>query len=440
VQDYWVKRELGRNLAYREGWHVYIGRNGALMIIPKEAHDGLREILRDREKISENELKRAGPYQILFVLDLTIVLEYLVFHEITLRTFNYKLDQGLPESFKKVVKLEEEISKTLDEFLNSYAWSRSIVKEWVKYGKNKMEIDEKYESIRRRLDTIKDGIEIAYKISVDFTNFLLALLATYIGLLSLREILPSWLVNSVTLMIFFFLVVVLIVLTCRPIWRWLWKHCGRLKGQSRRIYKAWILFKMCPYAIIEVNAMIIVPLNKIMGGLRSHLSLLIILPILFSGILMFLLGDLEALKNILSMDLKRLEAVYKTFFPLIYFIIVLSIVLRYLTVFIAIGAACLIALLIWETLKESKNTRRSLKDLIGLFLLESFEILIVLLNLGFLNVTWSILGLSGYGLSFLLTTMIMLINIYMFDEWNLMKVKMEAQQTLERLLQDKNKR
>jgi hypothetical protein len=102
---------------------------------------------------------------------------------------------------------------------------------------------------------------------------------------------------------------------------------------------------------------------------------------------MVLLGDLEALRNILGVDLKLLEAVYRAFFPLIYFIIVLSIVLRYLTFFIAIGAACLIALLIWETLKESKSTRSFLTFLIGLFILESFEILIVLLNSGVLNFT-----------------------------------------------------
>ncbi|MCC5998490.1 MAG: hypothetical protein LM573_05370, partial [Thermofilum sp.] len=128
VRDTWVMHDLGRNLAYREGWHVYIGSNGALIIVSKEANNRIKELLKKR--FLEEELEKMWSSQLRsLTLDLVVILENLVLQEIMLRTFDYVLGQGLPRSIKELVDLQEEISNTLDEFLNLRIWSRTTARE-----------------------------------------------------------------------------------------------------------------------------------------------------------------------------------------------------------------------------------------------------------------------------------------------------------------------
>jgi hypothetical protein len=80
-------------------------------------------------------------------------------------------------------------------------------------------------------------------------------------------------------------------------------------------------------------------------------------------------------------------------------IIIISTILRYMSIFIAIGAACLAAFLIWTTLKEYTNTQDSLVSVVVFFIIELLEIL---------RITWNILGVSG---TVWTTTLITILNL-----------------------------
>jgi hypothetical protein len=230
VRDTWVKHNLGRNLAYREGWHVYIGSNGALIIVSKEANNRLREILKkrilnsmhidimlNRDKNAEEELEKVWTLQLRsLTLDLVIILENLVLQEIMLRTFDYLLGQGLPRSIKELVDLQEEISNTLDEFLNLRIWSRTTAREWTEYGKKRMGIDELNLSIRRRLGIIESMIRAKFEAMINITSIMLALLMAYMQVIPLAPTyIPQWAVN-----LFGGIILISMLIISKPAWTW----------------------------------------------------------------------------------------------------------------------------------------------------------------------------------------------------------------------------
>jgi len=259
VQDYWVKRDLGRNLAYREGWHVYIGSNGALIIVSKEANNRLREILKkrllnnipiiitgfqpptgpfilmlNREKIAEEELEKVWPLQLRsLMLDLVVVLENLVLQEIMLRTFDYVLGQGLPKSIKELVDLKEEILNTLDEFLNVRIWSRATAREWTEYGKKRMGIDELYLSIRRRLGIIESRIRTEFEATINIMSILLALLMIYMQVIPLA---PTY-IPQLAAHLFGVIVLISMLIVSKPAWTWLARSLWGLIKKIFEVFK-----------------------------------------------------------------------------------------------------------------------------------------------------------------------------------------------------------
>ena len=69
VNESWIERAMEKNLAWREGWAVYIGNGRALMVISKEANDKLRRELRNMIEGEVPDLiggiGPSGPYTII---------------------------------------------------------------------------------------------------------------------------------------------------------------------------------------------------------------------------------------------------------------------------------------------------------------------------------------------------------------------------------------
>ena len=217
VSEAWIKDAMKKNLAWREGWCVYIGNGRALLIVSKEANDRLRERLKreikeetpdiifgigppgllpglyppytivlNKEKIAEEELRRRWKYQLKgMVLDLTTIMENLSLQGIMLRTYDYILGENMPKSIKGLSTLKEEISEAIEEFLNVRVWKPLTAKKWVEFGKNVMGIDEMYKSIRRRLDFIESRIRTIYDKTF---NQLILLLTAVSGYLQTAEL------------------------------------------------------------------------------------------------------------------------------------------------------------------------------------------------------------------------------------------------------------
>ncbi|WP_125670628.1 hypothetical protein [Candidatus Methanodesulfokora washburnensis] len=217
VSEAWISDAMKKNLAWREGWHVYIGNGRALLIVSKEANDRLRERLKrkikekipdiifemgpsellpglhppytivfDKERIAEEELRRTWKYQLReIMLDLTTIMENLSLQEIMLRTYDYILGEKMPKSIKGLSTLKEEISKAIEEFLNVRVWKPLTAKKWIEFGKNVMGIDEMYKSIRRRLNLVESMIRTLYD---KMFNWLILLLTTVSGYLQIVEL------------------------------------------------------------------------------------------------------------------------------------------------------------------------------------------------------------------------------------------------------------
>jgi len=233
VRDTWVMHDLGRNLAYREGWHVYIGSNGALIIVSKEANNRIKELLKKR--FLEEELEKMWPSQLRsLTLDLVVILENLVLQEIMLRTFDYVLGQGLPRSIKELVDLQGEISNTLDEFLNLRIWSRTTAREWTEYGKKRMGIDELYLSIRRRLGIIESRIRTEFEATINIMSILLALLMVYMQVIPLA---PTY-IPQLAVHLFGGIILISMLIISKPAWTW---SARSLWGLIKKILEAFKL-------------------------------------------------------------------------------------------------------------------------------------------------------------------------------------------------------
>jgi hypothetical protein len=197
VREEWVGKLMERNLAWREGWGVYIERNRALLVISKEASELLKAKLPDIVIAlgPPNLLPGLYPPYVIMIdkervaakimtLDLAVIMENLMLQKIMLRTYDYILGRKMPRSIRKLTALKEEISNALEEFLNVRVWNHLTATEWVEYGKRMMGIDEMYESIRRRLELVESTIRTLYD---KMFNWLIFTLTVATGFLQILE-------------------------------------------------------------------------------------------------------------------------------------------------------------------------------------------------------------------------------------------------------------
>jgi hypothetical protein len=183
---------------------------------------------------------------------------------------------------------------------------------------------------------------------------------------------------------------------------------------------------------VTVIATVVMPTYMILKALRECLAELLIFAILMAGIAMFRYRGSEAMEILLSLDRKQLEAVFGE--PFLKFLTIIYMVLRYMVVFIAIGAMYPIALLILDDFKKDRRSKGSWKSIFGLSVIEFFELVVIFLNLGIFKITQSIFGLPGIGWSFLITFSVTLLNLEILDAWDAVCATREKDITNPKLL------
>ncbi len=217
VSESWIEKAMEKNLAWREGWAVYIGNARALMVVSKEANDKLRSELKrrfvegtpdiiagigpagllpglhppyiivlDKEKVAEGILERIWEDQLKgIMLDLTTIIENLSLQKIMLESCDYALGEGMPESIKDLSDIRKQVHEVMEEFLNVRVWRPLTATEWVEYGKKVMRINEMYEAIRNRLDLLEGRIRALYDRAF---NILILILTIISGYLQMAEV------------------------------------------------------------------------------------------------------------------------------------------------------------------------------------------------------------------------------------------------------------
>jgi hypothetical protein len=183
---------------------------------------------------------------------------------------------------------------------------------------------------------------------------------------------------------------------------------------------------------VTVIATVVMPIYMILKTLRECLAELLMLAILMAGIAMFRYGGPEAIKIFISLNRKQLEAVFGE--PFLKFLTIIYMILRYMVVFIAIGAMYPIALLILDDFKKDRRSKGSWKSILGLSVIEFFELVVIFLNLGIFKITQSIFGLPGIGWSFLITFSVTLLNLEILDAWDAVCATREKDITNPKLL------
>jgi uncharacterized protein YjbI with pentapeptide repeats/energy-converting hydrogenase Eha subunit A len=189
---------------------------------------------------------------------------------------------------------------------------------------------------------------------------------------------------------------------------------GSLSRKRKNILKKIPIFIL--YGVVFIVSFATVPLYKLIERFFGSLSSLFLIGILFVGVSSFLSGDPETLGRILSSNRKQLEEAFGAHL-LFRYLELLIIILNYMSTFIAIGAICFVILLILESLKDSENTRVSieLKVIVPFCIIGLLNVLVIFLNLGIFEITWNILGFSGFFWSLLIIFVMMDVDLHLLQ-------------------------
>ncbi|RLE91918.1 MAG: hypothetical protein DRN04_11650 [Thermoprotei archaeon] len=231
VRKPWIEESLSVNLAWREGWGVYIGSAGALMIITKEAMELIRDLLRakleheiphivlgwsergpfaatlDRKKVSEKLVERVWKdQQISIILDLFVVVELLCLQSIMLRAYEYILSEKMPKSIRRLAQVKRELLEVIEEVLNVRVWQPRTAAVWVEHGKKVIGIDVLYSSVKEKLSILESRLRTLYDHAL---NTLMLALTLFLGIPQVIELLLRFGISSV---VWLSLVVVIFVM------------------------------------------------------------------------------------------------------------------------------------------------------------------------------------------------------------------------------------